>query len=47
MLVCVDTNVMLNAFARNSASAPLFDAMFSGKLRGKEVPEKGACPLII
>ncbi len=32
MLVCVDTNVMLSAFARNSPSAPLFDAIASGKL---------------
>ena len=32
MLVCVDTNVMLSAFARNSALAPLFDAITSGRL---------------
>jgi uncharacterized protein len=32
MLVCVDTNVMISAFARNSPLAPLFDAITSGRL---------------
>jgi uncharacterized protein len=32
MLVCVDTNVMLSAFARNSPVVPLFDAITSGGL---------------
>ena len=32
MLVCVDTNVMLNAFARNSPLVPLFDAIAAGRL---------------
>ena len=31
MLVCVDTNVMLNSFARNSALTPLFVAITSGR----------------
>ena len=33
MLVCVDTNVMLHAFARSSAWVPLFKAIGAGKLR--------------
>ena len=33
MLVCVDTNVMLHAFARSSAWAPLFKAIGAGNLR--------------
>jgi uncharacterized protein len=32
MLVCVDTNVMLSTFARNSPVVPLFDAITSGGL---------------
>lgn len=32
MRVCVDTNVMLSALARNSPFAPLFNALISGKL---------------
>ena len=32
MLVCVDTNVMLSAFARNSPLVPLFDAIAAGRL---------------
>jgi uncharacterized protein len=32
MRVCVDTNVMLNALARNSPFVPLFQALISGKL---------------
>ena len=33
MLVVVDTNVMLSAFARQSPIAPLFRALASGKIR--------------
>lgn len=33
MLVCVDTNVMLHAFARHSECGPLFDALVGGKVR--------------
>ena len=33
MLVVVDTNVMLSAFARQSPLAPLFRALASGKVR--------------
>lgn len=33
MLVCVDTNVMLNAAARHSPMAPLFQAITDGKVR--------------
>ena len=33
MLVCVDTNVMLNAFARNSPIEPLFRAIKMGRLQ--------------
>lgn len=33
MLVIVDTNVMLSAFARQSSIAPLFRALASGKIR--------------
>ena len=33
MLVCVDTNVMLSAAARNSPLAPLFRAIMNGKVR--------------
>lgn len=32
MLVVIDTNVMLSAFARHSPCAPLFRALTSGKL---------------
>ena len=32
MLVCVDTNVMLHAFARDSEYAPLFKAIGSGRV---------------
>ncbi|MEI6716092.1 MAG: putative toxin-antitoxin system toxin component, PIN family [Verrucomicrobiota bacterium] len=33
MVVCIDTNVILKAFARGSSFAPLFLAVGSGKLR--------------
>ena len=33
MLVVVDTNVMLSAFARQSPVAPLFRALAAGKIR--------------
>jgi putative PIN family toxin of toxin-antitoxin system len=32
MLVCIDTNVLLNAFARNSTFASIFDAITTGRL---------------
>jgi len=33
MLVCVDTNVMLSAAARNSPLAPLLRAIMNGQVR--------------
>ena len=33
MLVCVDTNVMLSAAARNSPLSPLFKAIMNGNIR--------------
>lgn len=33
MLVVIDTNVMLSAFARQSPSAPIFQALAAGRIR--------------